>query len=69
MNPQWLRFDKRAVQAAKKSCSLLARKPKDVYKRQGVEQPKEVSLGIQQANDEIAHLDLEIMATQAKMKE
>ncbi|MGB2833398.1 MAG: DUF4124 domain-containing protein [Methylotenera sp.] len=38
-------------------------------KKAGVEQPKEVSLGIQQANDELARLDLEIMATQAKMKE
>ena len=38
-------------------------------KKAGVVQPKEVSLGIQQANDELARLDLEIMATQAKMKE
>lgn len=38
-------------------------------KKAGVEQPQRVSLGIQEANEEIARLNLEIMATQAKMKE
>lgn len=38
-------------------------------KKAGVEQPQRVSFGIQEANEEIARLNLEIMATQAKMKE